>query len=106
SPLLDAGNDRIVPRLAIVVVKWRSRPLPKFMVGPNAINGRQRRLNKAAGAADAGSQCSAATTRGDRVRVTRRSCDPLTQNDAGGTPASQLLSEDHKSVPPYSMGVR
>ena len=24
--------------------KWRSRPLPKFMVGPNAINGRQRRF--------------------------------------------------------------
>jgi hypothetical protein len=25
--------------------KWGSRPLPKFMVGPNAINGRQRRLS-------------------------------------------------------------
>jgi hypothetical protein len=24
-----------------VDVRWRSRPLPKFMVGPNAINGRQ-----------------------------------------------------------------
>jgi hypothetical protein len=28
---------------------WRSRPLPKFMVGPNAINGRQRRLSMIVG---------------------------------------------------------
>ena len=27
-----------------MAVKWRSRPLPKFIVGPNAINGRQRRF--------------------------------------------------------------
>src|SRR5258708_12365884 len=29
--------------------KWRSRPLPKFMVGPNAINGRQRRFTAVTG---------------------------------------------------------
>ena len=30
---------------ATLVDMWRSRPLPKFMVGPNAINGRQRRVS-------------------------------------------------------------
>jgi hypothetical protein len=32
------------PHWGSVDEEWGSRPLPKFMVGPNAINGRQRRL--------------------------------------------------------------
>ena len=52
-------------------------------------NGRKGGLNKAAGAADAAvHMLRGDSAPGDKVRVTRRSCDPLTQNDAGGTPAS------------------
>src|ERR1035441_5507265 len=65
----------------------------------------QRRLNKAAGAADAG-QCCSPGLRQDKVRVTRRICDPLTKHGAGGTPAPQLLSEDHKDLYPHNLGVR
>src|ERR1039458_1433103 len=62
---------------------WDARPRP------GRSNGREAGLNKAAGAADAGSQVLRGdSVPGDKVRVTRRSCDPLTQNDAGGTPAS------------------
>src|SRR5438445_9248637 len=49
---LDSSKPSGVPiwkrglahRIGVVDKKWGSRPLPKFMVGPNAINGRQRRF--------------------------------------------------------------
>src|SRR5215472_2821150 len=98
--LLASGKYKCCSQIAIRSRLQRAKRTDAL----NSGSGRLADKNEAAGAADAaawaGDKCSGGEA--DKLRVTGGTCDPTTPDDAGGTPAPQLLRNHH--CPLHSLG--